>query len=308
MPGFDLNLLEPLDALLQERSVTRAAHRLGVGQPTMSGMLARLRDQLRDPLLVRVGRNMELTPRASELADEVRQTLLRVANLTRPLAEFDPATLRRHFRIMASEYGLFLVLPSIFRTTGAQAPGVTFETVLIDRPAASVYSGAIDLCLTGDILGEVEGDMAAVVRTQKLMDESFVGIVDAAHPLRGRVSLDDLLAYPHVATQFPGSRWTVEDIGLAGISERYPPRIRVASFLAIGRIVAGTQAIGVVPAQMAPLIVVDAGLRTITLPADFSSIAIRVLWHSRYDQDPAHRWLRGLVAEACAELLAARPV
>jgi LysR family transcriptional regulator, nod-box dependent transcriptional activator len=306
MAGFDLNLLPPLDTLLETRSVTEAARRLGVSQPTMSGMLSRLRDQMRDPLLVRVGRQMELTPRAAGIAQEVHQALLQIGRLTQPMTDFDPATARRSFRIMTSEYGLFLVLPAIFLATERSAPHIRFETVLIDQPAASVYSGAIDLCLTGDILGEVSGDMATVVHTQKLLDDHFVGIVDADHPLEGRVTLEQLLAYPHVATQFPGSSWTVEDIGVSGMSERHPPRVRVASFLALGRLVAGTQSIGVVPAQLAQLIVTDARLRTIALPESFDAIAIRQLWHARHDQDPAHRWLRTLVAEACADLRAGR--
>jgi LysR family transcriptional regulator, nod-box dependent transcriptional activator len=302
LAGFDLNLLAPLDALLETRSITAAAHRIGVGQPTMSGMLARLREQLHDPLLVRVGRHMELTPRAAEMAPEVRQTLLRVTQLVTPVTAFDPATLRRSFRIMASEFGLFLVLPEVFRRAGTLAPEARFEAVLIDQPAASVYDGSVDLCLTGDILGQVSGDMATVVRTQKLMEDRFVGIVDAAHPLAGAVTLDQLLAYPHVATQFPGSPWTVEDIGLSGLSDRHPPRVRVASFLALGRLVAGTQAVGVIPGGIAALIAGDPALRTIALPAEFGRIAIRLLWHARHDQDPAHRWLRSLVAEACTAL------
>lgn len=302
MGDIDLNLLRPLDALLETRSVTAAAHQLGVSQPTMSGMLARLRERMGDPLLVRVGRHMELTPRAVALAPEVRQALLTVNQLMRPVIDFDPATLTRTFRIMASEFGLFLVLPTVFRQAEAIAPNARFETVLIDQPADSVYAGTIDLCLTGDILGRVSGEMSTVVRTQTLMEEHFVGIVDAAHPLSGAVTLDELLAYPHVATQFPGSPWTVEDIGVSGMSDRYPPRVRVASFLALGRLVKGTQAIGIVPAQLAGLMLASDPLRTIVLPSDFDTIAIRQLWHARHDQDPAHRWLRTLVAEACAEL------
>lgn len=122
MAGFDLNLLTPLDALLETRSVTEAARRIGVSQPTMSGMLARLRDQMRDPLLVRVGRAMELTPRAKAMAAEIRQALLQIDHLTQPLTDFDAASLRRTFRIMTSEYGLLLVLPAIFRNTENTAP------------------------------------------------------------------------------------------------------------------------------------------------------------------------------------------
>lgn len=303
--GFDLNLLEPLGALLDTRSVTAAARRVGVGQSTMSGMLARLRVQLRDPLLVRTGRALVLTPRAAALAPEIRQALLRIRQLTQPIAPFDPATARRSFRIMASEFGLFLVLPGLFRRTAALAPGVTFEVLPIHQPAASVYSGEVDLCLTGDILGQVRGEMAETVRTQKLMDDRFVGLVDAGHPLEGMVTVDQLLAYPHIATQFPGSPWTVEDIGLQGLSDRHPPRVRVASFLALGQLVAGTQAIAVIPHQLARLAGAGRGLRTVALPPEFAGIAIRLLWHARHDSDDAHRWLRGLVAEACAAVQAA---
>ncbi|HEX7781600.1 MAG TPA: LysR family transcriptional regulator [Sphingobium sp.] len=307
MAGFDLNLLRSLDALLETRSVTEAARRIGISQPTMSGMLSRLREQFCDPLLVHVGRHMELTPRAIAMAPEVHQTLLRVAHLMEVVTDFDPATLDRTFRIMASEFGLFLVLPSVFRKAEALAPNARFETVLIDQPAASVYSGAVDLCLTGDILGQVTGDMAAVVQTQKLMEDRFVGIVDAQHPLEGPVTLEQVLAYPHVATQFPGSPWTVEDIGISGMSHRHPPRVRVASFLALGRLVAGTQSIGVVPGQLAKLMISHDAVRTIDLPADFSTIMIRLLWHARHGQDPAQRWLRALIAETCAQLQMGEP-
>lgn len=302
MAQFDLNLLRPLDALLDERSVTRAARRIGVSQPTMSGMLARLRVRFHDPLLVRVGREMELTPRAAGLAEEARQAILRIERLTEPLSPFAPATLHRHIRIMASEFGLYLVLPQVFAQAGLLAPHVTFETVPIDRPARSVFAGHVDLCLTGDILQDVVGEMAVEVRTQVLAEDRFVGIVDAGHPLGAAATLAELLDYPHVATQFPGSPWTVEDIGMSGLSSRHPPRVRVASFLALGRMVAGTDAIGVIPGRLAALATAGGGLREIALPSAFKTVSIRQLWHGRFDGDAGHGWLRGLIADACAPM------
>jgi LysR family nod box-dependent transcriptional activator len=299
MTGIDLNLLGALDALLGERSVTGAARRLGVSQPTMSGILSRLRQQLDDPLLVRVGRTMELTPRAIGLVDEVRQLRLMAERLHRPDDVIDPSRITTHFRIMASEYGMFLILPTVFRRAARLAPEATFETVQIEQPAASVYSGAVDLCLTGDMMTEVVGEMAAQVRTQTLMNDIFVGIVDRDHPLSGAVTLEELLAYPHVATQFAGSHWTVEDVGLSDLSRRHPPRIKVASFLALGQLVAATRGIGIVPAGLAPLMTADNRLRTLALPSEFSPIAVRLLWHARLDRDPTYRWLRGLIADAC---------
>jgi LysR family nod box-dependent transcriptional activator len=305
-PHFDLNLLASLDALLRERSVTIAADRLGVSQPTMSGMLNRLRVQLRDPLLVRVGQSYELTARATELADRVHQTLLSIQSLVTPSAHSEVSELKRHFTIMASEVSLFLILPRVFRSAAILAPGVTFRVVPIDDPAGHVYAGDIDLCLTGNTIEDLVGTAASVVRAQTLRcDESCVGLVDENHPLRGEITLEQFLSYPHAVTQFPGIARTVEDQGISGLSRDHPPRVRVASFLALGPIVAGTDMIGVVPGLLIPLLNSAWRLRTVILPADFAKLSLRALWHSRDDQDPAHKWLRGLVSDACAALTSA---
>ena len=301
MSDLDLNLLPALDAVLRHRNVTVAAQELGVSQPTMSGMLGRLREQLDDPLLVRVGRAMELTARGAALLPEVRQMLLALEKLTAPQEGFDPATLRRHFRIMTSEFGLFLLLPKIVARAAVVAPHVTFEMVAIDRPVDSVYSGTTELCLTGDIISDAGGEAARAVRTRTLMEDRFVGIVDCEHPLRGSVSLDELLAYPHVATQFLGAKRAVEDIAISGLSERHPPRVRVPGFLSIAPMVTGTDSVGLVPARLAPQICSYEGVRAIELPHDVARIAIKMLWHMRHDHDPAHEWLRDIVLETCIE-------
>lgn len=301
MSNLDLNLLPALDALLSHRNVTAAARQLGVSQPTMSGMLGRLREQLDDPLLVRVGRAMELTPRGTALMPEVRQMLLALEKLTSVDSDFDPAALRRHFRIMSSEFGLFLLLPQIIARAGKVAPHVTFEMVAIDKPVDSVYSGSIELCLTGDVITHAVGEAARAVRTKTLMEDRFVGIVDSGHPLRGAATVDDLLAYPHVATHFLGSKLPVEDNAIDGLSDRHPPRVRVPSFLSIAPMVIGTDSIGVVPGRLAPQICGYGGVRKIELPRETARAAIKMLWHMRHDHDPAHEWLRGIVLDMCAE-------
>lgn len=305
MSDLDLNLLPALDALLNHRGVTAAARQLGVSQPTMSGMLGRLREQLDDPLLTRVGRSMELTPRGTALLPEVRQMLLALEKLTTVNANFDPAVLRRHFRIMASEFGLFLLLPRIVARIAALAPAVTFEMVAIDKPVDSVYAGLIELCLTGDLITHAVGEAARVVRTKTLMEDRFVGIVDLNHSLSGTVSLEDLLAYPHVATHFLGSNYAVEDMVMSGLSDRHPPRVRVPGFLSIAPMVVGTNSIGLVPKRLAAQICSYEGVRKIELPRDTARIAIKMLWHMRHDHDPAHEWLRGVVLDICAEYLGA---
>lgn len=300
MEALDLNLLRPLDTLLRTRSVTRAATELGLSQPTVSGMLARLREQLGDPLLVRMGREMELTTRAQALGPEVHQVLLRLDSLRQPPAGDDPAQFARAFRLMLSEFGLCLILPPVLRAMLDQAPGVTIEALTIDDPVASIYSGHADLCVTGEPIGDIAGDMAMQVRTQTLIEENLVALVDAAHPLTGAIALADLTAYPQVTPQFPGSGRTVADISRDGLSHLAPPRLRVGGFLVIGQLVAGTRAIGILPARVAALLTQgNGGLRMLALPPEFRPIAIRMLWHARHDRDPAHRWLRAAVTAAC---------
>ena len=306
MSKFDLNLLASLDALLREKNVTVAAEKLGVSQPTMSGMLNRLREHLNDPLLVRVGRSFELTPRARELADQLRQTILIVDTLVASKANFDLAKTERHLRIMASDASLLLVAPYIFRAAALAAPGLTFEVVPVDSPVQGVYQGDVDLCLTGDTVGEVEGGAASVLRTKILAWETSVGIVDRAHPLDGDVSFDQFLSYPYVAASFPGILRTAEDNIMVGLSRQHPPRIRVPSFLAIGAVVSGTQMIGIMPSRMIPLLPPLWNLKTINLPMEFTRISLRALWHCCHDDDPVHQWLRATAVAASAELMTTR--
>lgn len=302
MSRFDLNLLASLDALLREKNVTVAAEKLNVSQPTMSGMLNRLRAQFNDPLLVRVGRSFELTPRAKELADQLRQTILIVDTLAASKANFDLSRAQRHLRIMASDASLLLVVPYIFRCAATVAPGLTFEVVPIDSPVQQVYHGHIDLCFTGDTVAEVEGGAASVLCIKTLAWVHSVGVVDRSHPLDGDVTLDQFLSYPYVAASFPGILRTAEDNIMVGLSRLHPPRIRVPSFLAIGAVVSGTQMIGVMPERIIPLLPTVWNLKTINLPVEFTRIALRALWHSCHDDDPVHQWLRSTAMAACAQV------
>jgi len=141
-----------------------------------------LREQLRDPLLVRVGSSFELTPRALELADRVHQMVMMIDDLVAPPTSVDMSQVKRHFTIMASEYSLLMVLPNVFRRAGQEAPGLSFEVVPIDNPVARVYSGDVDLCLTGNVIAGITGAAASMLRTSLLTTEEFIGLVDKAHP------------------------------------------------------------------------------------------------------------------------------
>ena len=304
MRRLDLNLLASLDALLQERNVTVAAERLGVAQPTMSGMLNRLREQLKDPLLVRVGNSYELTTRALEIKERVHQTLLQLDELVRPSDDFSVGKAVRHLRVMASEYTTMLLLPSVVQRAAQEAPGLSFEILPIEDPAARVFHGDVDICISGILISYLEGSIAALIRAQTIFSETYVGLVDPEHPISDTPSIEEVLTYPRIATQFPGIGRTVEDIAIPRIAAERSATHYVSSFIAIAPLVLGSRFIGIVPRRMTRLLAPVWKLRWISLPPPVESTAVRLLWHLRHDEDPLHRWVRLRLAEAAAALAA----
>ncbi len=298
MSRFDLNLLASLDALLREKNVTAAADEIGVSQPAMSGMLKRLREHLQDPIIVRVGTQYELSSRAQELSEPVRQALLMVEDLTRPSSAFDLAEANRHIRIMASEFSQILILPELFHRALSEAPNLTFEVLPIVDPIAKVYLGDVDLCLTAAPLADVPNPAAGLIRAQKILEEGFVALVDNDHPLRERATTAELTSYPHVETYFPGLAITVEGCIISDrTAHRQRPAITVPSFLGVPPMLVNTQRIGIIPKTLVDLVSTSWGLRAIALPDSYGSISLRTLWHMRHDMDPLHRWIRSVIQE-----------
>src|SRR5262245_8517337 len=154
---FDLNLLIALDALIHEKNVTRAAERVFVSQPAMSAALQKLRDYFNDPLLVRVGRDMQLTPRGLSLVEPVREALLRIQATLGTQPTFDPATVQRTFTVISSADAILRVMPGVLRRVTREAPGVQChiehfsETTLarLEYGDADLYLGANTLRLFG---------------------------------------------------------------------------------------------------------------------------------------------------------------
>src|SRR5579872_1149153 len=150
---FDLNLLIALDALLHEKNVTRAAERVFVSQPAMSAALQKLRDYFNDPLLVRVGRDMELTPRGLSLVEPVREALLRIQATLGTQPTFDPATVKRTFTVIVTDEAAGGVVPAVLRRVAREAPGVQCHIEQVSHTSLSrIEYGDADLCLCLDIL------------------------------------------------------------------------------------------------------------------------------------------------------------
>jgi len=296
--NFDLNLLTSLDALLEEKNVTRAARKMNVTQSTMSGVLRRLRDQFDDELLVRNGRRYDLSPFAQSLAISVRQTILQIDATISAKPLFDPQKDRRKFRIMASDYSTMVYLSAVFRRIEKQAPLLSYDIVPINSPLDHVRSGAVDLCVTGNPYSQAEAAADQILRNDVLFSEVYCCVVDNDHPLRGIITLEELFEFPHVMAQFTGVTMQTSELRIGSARKRANPIINVPSFNVIPALVRGTRAVGILPTRMVDVAPDWSGLRTLAVAFEMPSFTEHLIWHSRFAYDPAFCWLRSVMLGA----------
>ena len=194
MESRDLSLLLTIDALLQEGNVTLAARRLGLSTPAASHALARIRERLGDPLLVRTGRSMTLTPRAEELRPLVRNLVEEATRVLSLPGSFEASALSRTFTIFATDQALLVLGPSVDRLARAEAPDVTLRflpSVADDWIPLRDGTADLSVCLPGPFPPEF--------RTRPLLTERFVCVVRRDHPRVGRrLTLDKYLALEHI--------------------------------------------------------------------------------------------------------------
>jgi len=198
---FDLNLLIALDALLREKNVTRAAERVFVSQPAMSAALHKLREYFNDPLLVRVGREMELTSRGESLVEPVREALLRIQMMLGTQPTFDPKTARREFTVIMSEEAVPSVLPPLLRTLAKEAPQLDVHIEMVSPAALSrLEYGEADLCLCLESLHMF--DLRAypdTMRSMPLRSVKWVCAVSKDHPtVHDSLTLDQYIGLQHM--------------------------------------------------------------------------------------------------------------
>jgi DNA-binding transcriptional LysR family regulator len=295
----DLNLLVALDVLLDEGNVVAAARRMGLSASAMSRTLARLRETTGDPLLVRAGRGLVPTPRALELRERVGQLVQDAEAVLRPAVEIDVKELARTFTIRTSEGFVETFGPGLIERVTAEAPRVRLRFIQkLNKDSAPLREGAVDL-ETG-VVGKSTGPE---VRTQLLFRDRFIGVVRAQHPLsHKRVTAVRYASGQHVETAqhvtprgpVPGSiDATLESLGLA--RDVVAIVSGFATALALAR---SSDFIATVPERHTENLRV--GMHSFRLPFSTPEIAVSLLWHPRLDADPAHRWLRRCVREACS--------
>ena len=300
LPRFDLNLLVALDALLREKNITRAAERLYLSQPATSGALNRLRTLLGDPILVRAGRSMELTPRARALVEPVRAALLQIESALGAAPEFDPATARHEFVLLVSEEAVVELLPAFVRRLAAEAPGIRCHTELVSAVTLSRLAQGeahLGLCMDQAHVYQARG-YPETLRQRRLRPVRWVAAVAADHPTIGpSMSLDEYLAAPH-AFGVPGHhRGPAEELVRLLLGVDLYVQLTVPSLLHLPLLLPGTRFVATLPERVARHFESLLPIRTVALPFATPPLHEALLWHERFDADPAHRWLRELVAD-----------
>jgi DNA-binding transcriptional LysR family regulator len=289
---FDLNLLRVLDALLAERAVGRAALRLGLSQPAVSHALRRLRMLLGDPLLIRVGARMELTPRALALRAPVVQAL----HLTRTLfetVEFEPATSRRRFVLMAPDLAVSLIAPRLIERIAREAPDVCVEI--------TPWRGAN--LITDDFLRSIDaamtnrGEAFPGFHRATLYRDSDVLAVRRGHPAGHRLSkAAAFLAARHIAIVGRGEASDQIDDWLATLGVRRTTAIVAPSYLQALHIAAETDLVAFVPGRLVATLAGRLQLQAIRPPFDPGTDEQFLFYPATAQRDPGSIWFRTVVA------------
>lgn len=304
LSSLDLNLLIALEALLSEANVTRAAERVGVSQPSMSASLRRLRRHFDDDLLRRSGNRYVLTPLALRLSARVGPATSAVRRVFDARDDFDPATQEREFTISGSDYVAAVLGPRLTRLTAEQAPGVTLR--LQQQTPRMVLDGAAAVeGIDGLIIphGFVDG-----LPHVELHEDPWVLIVDAHNPLLSRSSagigltLEALGQLPWVVLYNLPTAYNPAQLQLRYTGLQPRVEVVVDTFLPIPHLVAGTERVALYQAGLAAAIPPDMGVRAVPCPYPVGPIREAFWWHPIHTDDPGHRWLRGVLAQAATHL------
>jgi DNA-binding transcriptional LysR family regulator len=297
----DLNLLVTLDVLLTEGSVARAARKLRLSPSAMSRALARLRETTGDPLLVRAGRGLVPTPRALELAERTGALVREAEAMLRPVETLDLKRLARTFTIRSRDGFVENFGPDLIARVESEAPGVRLVFVpKLGRESAPLRDGSVDM-----ETGVATKAMGPELRTRALFRDRVVGVVRAGHVLcETPVTLAAYAAGRHVVVHHPALESPAQD--LSRVDELLEPLgltrtivTVVGGFSEALALARASDLIATVPERYTGNL--RDGMASFALPFAMEGITISLLWHPRMDADPAHRWLRGIVRDICAE-------
>ncbi|BCZ81157.1 LysR family transcriptional regulator [Paraburkholderia terrae] len=289
----DLNALYVIEALALERSVSRAADRLGLTQPAVSHALARLRESFQDDLFVRAGAVMAPTPVGEKVIDGVQRALAVIRQDIWQAKSFDAATTARTFSVCLSDMGVIVLLPRLLAALHAQAPNATLRPIQVPSVelASALQDGEVDLAI--GYLGRLGENL----HQQSLFRRSLVGIIAGSGTRKTvKMSLERFVASRHVvsATLAITNQLLEKELRRQGMKLRIG--VDVPYLLAVPGLVANSDYIAVVPEELAALFSRLAAVDVFTLPIPLEDLTVQQFWHARYHNDAGHRWFRALVA------------
>ena len=301
LANLDLNLLVALDALLQERSVTRAAAVMGVSQPALSSSLAKLRRHFGDDLLTRVGNSYQLSPLGIQLSEQTSGVLAGVVRVFSSQPDFDPQRSDREFVVECSDYVAVVLGPVLMEMLAEQAPQVRLN--LHHVSVESIDAAAEALRTTTDAFVFPHGFLPDNLPYRNLFEDSWICVVSADNSKVGdEMTMDHLRELPMVMTYLRPTAFATVVRQLHTMGVHPPAPMVVEDFTAVPFLVSGSNRIALVQERLARRLAPAAGVRLLACPFDPLPLVEAVWWHPLYDRDVGHRWLRDLLAEAAAEM------
>ena len=297
--SFDLNLLLVFDAVYTERSISKAARKLSLAQPTVSNALARLRERFEDPLFERGAQGMSPTPRAKLLSEPIRQALDVLERGLSRGGDFDFARSDREFVIAVEDYGETVILPRFVDWLAHVAPSIRIK--IRPEPGSllvkELRNGEVDLALDYFTLREPGFESRCV------LTETLLTLSRRDHPTLGeRLSLEAYLTLSHVVLIPRVGTMPMIELALAkrGMTRRIV--VRVPHFLSMPMMVQNTDMLCTLPRRMAHLYADHFRLKSFAVPLRVPHFPVYLIWHEAALADPGHAWLRGHLVEFCERL------
>jgi DNA-binding transcriptional LysR family regulator len=293
--GIDLNLLVAFDALIAERSVTRAGARIGRTQPAMSAALSRLRALLNDELFVRGPSGLQPTPRALDLAEPLGRALAEIERTLAFTQRFEPRSSAAIFTVGLSEHPAHLLLPSLVERLRDIAPGVVLHIrsfTARDDAVAMLDAGEIDMAV-----GVPPTTSAARILTQPLFEERFVCVLRRDHPAAsGRLDMAEFLSLSHLLVSPENERFGVVDAALAKRDLKRRIAFSLPQMYAAPPLIARSDMIATLMSGVVSASGYERDLCVLSPPLDLDPVSFVLVWHRRNDTHPAQRWLREVIA------------
>ena len=294
--SIDANLVVVLDAILSKRSITAAADAVGLTQPAVTSALTRLRRLLDDPLIVRSGREFELTERARSLLPLVAEAMVQVGRTFDIRPAFDPATSDRRFSIAASDYVLETMTSRLLSVLDHEAPHVSVEFTALGEVEP------VDL-LRRDVV--IAGAGRAVPgKRQSLFSDTFVCLIRTGHTRLdgGALSIDALSEIPYLQVVLSENIVTVADDALAAAGVIPRVAMTTSGFLTVPFFLEGTDMYAFVPSRLAEHYAEQLGLTVAQTQVPRATLIEAVYWHPSKSSDPAVQWFIRILRKA-AELV-----